>query len=105
VSLEQTAQRTSGYATASLVLGIAGFFVFPLVLSILAIVFAAKAREEIRGNPSIGGDGSRLRATSSAGSVSRCPWPDCSSYSFCSRSSRTSPPPNLVWTSWANPLV
>jgi hypothetical protein len=57
VSLEQTAQRTSGYATASLVLGIAGFFVFPLVLSILAIVFAAKAREEIRGNPSIGGDG------------------------------------------------
>jgi Domain of unknown function (DUF4190) len=27
------------------------------VLSILAIVFAAKAREEIRGNPSLGGDG------------------------------------------------
>lgn len=25
--------------------------------SILAIVFASKAREEIRGNPSIGGDG------------------------------------------------
>jgi uncharacterized protein involved in cysteine biosynthesis len=51
------AQRTSGNAIASLVLGIAGFVVFPLVLSILAIVFASKAREEIRANPSIGGDG------------------------------------------------
>jgi len=57
VSVEQVAQRTSGYAFASLVLGIAGFVVLPLVPSILAIVFASKARDEIRANPSIGGDG------------------------------------------------
>jgi hypothetical protein len=57
VSVEQTAARTSGYAIASLVLGIGGFFVFPIVLSILAIVFAAKARDEIRANPSVGGEG------------------------------------------------
>ena len=40
--------RTSGYAIASLVLGIAGFVFFPLVPSILAVVFGKKARAEIR---------------------------------------------------------
>jgi hypothetical protein len=57
VTVEQTAQRTSGYAVASLVLGIAGFFVFPVIPSILAIVFGNKAREEIRSNPAVAGDG------------------------------------------------
>jgi hypothetical protein len=57
VSIGQAAQRTSGYAVASLVLGIAGFFVFPVIPSILAIVFGGKAREEMRANPAIGGDG------------------------------------------------
>jgi Domain of unknown function (DUF4190) len=57
VTVEQTAQRTSGFAIASLVLGIAGFFVLPLILSILAVVFGNKAREEIRANPGVGGDG------------------------------------------------
>lgn len=57
MSVEQAAQRTSGYAVASLVLGIAGFFVFPVIPSILAVVFGNKAREEIRANPSVGGEG------------------------------------------------
>jgi hypothetical protein len=57
VSVEQAVQRTSGYAIAALVLGIAGFFVFPVIPSILAVVFGNKAKDEIRANPSIGGDG------------------------------------------------
>jgi Domain of unknown function (DUF4190) len=57
VSVEQSVQRTSGYAIASLVLGIAGFFVIPLIPSILAIIFGQKAKDEIRTNPAIAGDG------------------------------------------------
>ncbi len=57
MTVENAAQRTSGYAIASLILGIAGFFVFPIVPSILAIVFGLKAREEFRRNPAVGGDG------------------------------------------------
>jgi hypothetical protein len=57
VNVEQAAQRTSGYAIAALVLGIAGFFVFPLIPSILAVVFGTKAKDEIRANPAVGGDG------------------------------------------------
>ncbi len=37
----------SGKATASLVLGIIGIFVCPIVLSILAIVFGVQSRKEI----------------------------------------------------------
>jgi hypothetical protein len=48
VGLQEAAQRTSGYAIASLILGIAGFMFFPLVPSILAVVFGRKAQEEIR---------------------------------------------------------
>src|SRR5215217_7403659 len=40
-------QQSSGSATASLVLGICGFVVCPLVCSVLAIVFANKAYREI----------------------------------------------------------
>jgi hypothetical protein len=57
VTVENAAQRTSGYAIASLILGIAGFFVFPIVPSILAIVFGRKAQEEIGRDPTLGGDG------------------------------------------------
>jgi hypothetical protein len=57
VTVENAAQRTSGYAIASLILGIAGFFVFPIVPSILAVVFGQKARDELRRNPSLGGEG------------------------------------------------
>ena len=56
MNIEHAAQRTSGNAVASLVLGIAGLFVFPLVPSILAIVFGSKAREEIRSSPAVGGE-------------------------------------------------
>jgi Domain of unknown function (DUF4190) len=56
VSLARVAERTSGYAIASLVLGIVGFFALPIVASILAIVFGHKAREEIR-NGTASGDG------------------------------------------------
>ena len=37
MNIEHAAQRTSGNAVASLVLGIAGLFVFPLVPSILLL--------------------------------------------------------------------
>jgi hypothetical protein len=57
VTVENAAQRTSGYAIASLILGIAGFFVFPIVPSILAVVFGQKARKELRRDPTLGGDG------------------------------------------------
>lgn len=57
MTVENAAQRTSGYAIASLILGIAGFFVFPIVPSILAIVFGLKAREELRRDPAVGGEG------------------------------------------------
>jgi mannose/fructose/N-acetylgalactosamine-specific phosphotransferase system component IIC len=57
VTVENAAHRTSGYAIASLILGIAGFFVFPIVPSILAVVFGQKAREELRREPTLGGDG------------------------------------------------
>ena len=48
MSIEDVVHRTSGYAIASLVLGIAGVTFFPLVPSILAVVFGGKARAEIR---------------------------------------------------------
>jgi hypothetical protein len=50
-------QRTSGYAVASLVCGILGFLVLPIVLSILAIVFSRSAEGEIRRDPAVGGEG------------------------------------------------
>ena len=57
MTVENPAQRTSGYAIASLILGIAGFVVFPIVPSILAVVFGQKAREELRREPTLGGEG------------------------------------------------
>ena len=53
MTVENAAQRTSGYAIASLILGIAGFFVFPIVPSILAIVFGRKARTELSRDPTL----------------------------------------------------
>jgi uncharacterized protein DUF4190 len=49
-------QRMSGYAIASLACGIAGFVVFPVAPSILAIIFGQKARREIREDPALTGD-------------------------------------------------
>jgi hypothetical protein len=44
----QPQQESSGKAVASLVLGICGLVVCPLVLSMLAVIFATQARTEIR---------------------------------------------------------
>jgi hypothetical protein len=55
--LTHTAERTSGNAIVSLVLGITGLFVLPLVLSALAIVFARRAEHELALNPELGGNG------------------------------------------------
>ena len=57
MTVENGAQRTSGYAIASLILGIAGFVVIPVVPSILAVVFGRRAQEELRRDPTVGGDG------------------------------------------------
>jgi hypothetical protein len=50
-------RRTSGAAIASLVLGIVGVTVFPLVPSILAVVFGSRARDEVRADAAVSGDG------------------------------------------------
>jgi len=46
-----TSPQTSGLAIASLVMGIAGWTLFPLVGSILAIIFGYAARRDIRSRP------------------------------------------------------
>ena len=48
-------KRTEGFAIASLVSGIVGFFGLPIVGSILAIVFASTARKRIALDPNLGG--------------------------------------------------
>lgn len=49
--------RTSGNATAALVLGIVGIFMCPLVASIPAIALGGSAKREIQANPGMGGWG------------------------------------------------
>jgi hypothetical protein len=49
--------RTSGKAVASLVCGIIGIIVLPIVLSVLAIIFGAIARGETGRDPTLGGRG------------------------------------------------
>jgi hypothetical protein len=50
-------QRTSGLAIASLACGIAGFVVAPVLASIAAIVLGSMARDELRRDPTLGGEG------------------------------------------------
>lgn len=50
-------RRTEGSAVASLVLGIAGFAVCPIVLHIAAIILGNQARRRIDGDPMLEGDG------------------------------------------------
>jgi hypothetical protein len=50
-------RRTEGLAVASLVLGIAGFVVCPLICSVLAIIFGLQAKTKIRQDPSLQGEG------------------------------------------------
>jgi uncharacterized protein YqgC (DUF456 family) len=49
------ATRTEGFAIASLASAIGGFFIVPLVGSILAIVFGAAARKRIAQDPDLQG--------------------------------------------------
>src|SRR4051812_43416605 len=51
------ARRTEGLAVASLVLGIAGFVVCPLICSVLAVIFGVQAKNKIRQDPSLQGEG------------------------------------------------
>jgi hypothetical protein len=48
--------RVEGTAIASLILGIAGFLVCPLVLHILAIILGNQAKAKIAADPSLEGD-------------------------------------------------
>jgi Domain of unknown function (DUF4190) len=50
-------QRTDGGAIASLVLGILGFVVFPVVPSVLAIWLGVSAKRRMRDDPTLGGEG------------------------------------------------
>ena len=52
----QPKQGTPGKATASLVLGIAGLIICPLICSVLAIIFGTQAKNEIR-RQNLGGYG------------------------------------------------
>ncbi len=49
--------RTPGKATASLILGIIGLLICPIVCSVLAIVFGQQAKQEIDADPSLSGRG------------------------------------------------
>jgi hypothetical protein len=53
----QAERRASGAAIASLVLGIIGLTFFPLIPSILALVFGSRARNEMRTDPNVSGEG------------------------------------------------
>ncbi len=50
-------QRTSGTAIASLVLGILGFVMLPLVGSIAAVILGKSAQKEIERTPELEGEG------------------------------------------------
>jgi uncharacterized protein DUF4190 len=49
--------RSSGKAVASLVLGIAGLIILPVVCSVLAIIFGQQAKREIDADPTLTGRG------------------------------------------------
>jgi uncharacterized membrane protein len=57
VGVPASAGETSGKAIASLVLGIGGFLIFPVVLSILAVIVGRSAKRDIAARPGLGGDG------------------------------------------------
>ena len=49
--------QTSGKAIASLILGVGGFLIIPIVLSVLAIILGRSAKREIAERPGLGGEG------------------------------------------------
>jgi hypothetical protein len=50
-------RRTSGLAIAALVCGIAGLTVFPVLASVAAVVLGILARDELRRDRALGGEG------------------------------------------------
>jgi uncharacterized membrane protein len=56
-AVHASAGETSGKAIASLILGVGGFLIFPVVLSILAIIFGRSAKRDIAARPGLGGEG------------------------------------------------
>lgn len=52
-----TARRTDGQAVASLVLGIAGIVICPIVCSIIAIVLGNQAKARLAADPALEGEG------------------------------------------------
>lgn len=50
-------QRTPGNAVASLVLGIVGLVLCPIICSVLAIIFGQQARQQIERDPGLTGAG------------------------------------------------
>jgi hypothetical protein len=56
-SVSGSVSQSSGKAVAALVLGIAGFVVFPVVCSVLAIVLGRQAKHEIAADPRLTGAG------------------------------------------------
>lgn len=57
VSAHPGAQRSSGKATAALILGIVGLIVLPIVCSTLAIIFGALAMGDTSKDPALTGRG------------------------------------------------
>ena len=49
--------RTSGLAVAALACGIAGLTLLPVLASIAAVVLGIMARDELRHDPTLGGEG------------------------------------------------
>jgi hypothetical protein len=56
-AVRPASEGTSGNAIASLVLGIVGLVIFPVVPSILAIVLGRSAKRDIRERPGLSGEG------------------------------------------------
>src|SRR5215469_17606431 len=56
-SVRESAAQTSSKAVASLALGAAGFFLVPVVCSVLAIILGRQATHEIEADPRLGGEG------------------------------------------------
>lgn len=50
-------RRTSGLAVAALACGIAGLTLFPVLASIAAVVLGIMARDELRRDPALDGEG------------------------------------------------
>ncbi|MCA1831935.1 MAG: DUF4190 domain-containing protein [Actinomycetota bacterium] len=51
------ARRTEGLAVASLICGVGSFIIFPVIPAIVAIVLGTRAKQRLRENPQLEGEG------------------------------------------------